>query len=184
VRSRLPAGLKPRFYIASWGAWLLAGVACTPPGATGGAAALPVTDHPLNGAPAPPFSLAVRNGDRASVATYAGKIVLLDFWATWCEPCRASFPAYQALVSRSGDRLALLAISEDDEEQGIDRFAEETGVHFPIAWDADKSVAQSYQLSSMPTLFIVDKNGLVRFVHAGYHAGDEDKISAAVASLL
>jgi cytochrome c biogenesis protein CcmG/thiol:disulfide interchange protein DsbE len=157
---------------------------CAPKGGPGAAAALPATDHPLSGSPAPGFSLMARDGASATLRDHSGKVVLVDFWATWCEPCRASFPRYQALLARYPDRVVVLGISEDDEEQGIDRFAEETGVRFPLAWDGDKSVAQSYQISGMPTLFIIDQQGLVRFVHSGFRPGDEQQISAAIDSLL
>jgi cytochrome c biogenesis protein CcmG, thiol:disulfide interchange protein DsbE len=161
-----------------------AAAGCTPKGGPGAAAALPATDHPLSGSPAPGFSLPARGGASASLHEHSGKVVLVDFWATWCEPCRASFPRYQALLDRYSGRVAVLGISEDDEEQGIDRFAEETGVGFPLAWDGDKSVAQRYQISGMPTLFIIDQQGLVRFVHSGFRPGDERQISAAIDSLL
>ena len=160
-----------------------ASTGCAPKGGPG-AASLPVRDHPLRGAPAPDFRLPARGGAAASLSEHAGKVVLVDFWATWCEPCRSSFPEYQALVARYADRVVVLGISEDDEEHGIERFAEETGVSFPLAWDADKSVAQTYQISGMPTLFIIDQRGLVRFVHAGFRPGDELQISAAIDSLL
>jgi peroxiredoxin len=164
--------------------WLAgAGLGCAPKGGPG-PAPLPVTDHPLSGAPAPDFRLTARGGASASLGEHAGKVILLDFWATWCEPCRSSFPEYQALLARYADRLVVLGISEDDEEQGIDRFAEETAVRFPLAWDADKAVAQRYQITGMPTLFIIDQRGLVRFVHAGFRPGDEHQISAAIDSLL
>ena len=159
-------------------------VACTPPGATGGAAPLPVSDHPLSGAPAPDFKLTARSGQPTSLSAHAGQVVLLDFWATWCEPCRLSFPEYQALLGRYGDSVVVLGISEDDEDNGIDRFAEEAGARFPIAWDGDKAVAQRYQINSMPTLFIIDKSGLIRFVHSGFRPGDQQQISAAIDSLL
>ena len=82
-------------------------------------------------------------------------------------------------------RLALEALIRAAEPiGGIERFAAETGVSFPLAWDADKSVAQTYQISGMPTLFIIDQRGLVRFVHAGFRPGDELQISAAIDSLL
>lgn len=158
--------------------------ACTPRAGHAGAVALPVTDHPLSGAPAPDFTLAARSGEPASVSAYAGRVVLVDFWATWCQPCRSSFPEYQALLARYGGAVAVVAISEDDEAGGIDSFVAETGVRFPIAWDSDKSVAQRYRISSMPTLFIIDQSGLVRFVHAGFRAGDQQQISAAIDSLL
>lgn len=165
---------------------VVAGAAgCTPPGTTSGAAApLPPSSHPLSGSPAPHFELTSRGGGTASVAAHAGRVVLLDFWATWCDPCRLSFPEYQALSARYGDNLVILAISEDDEVDGIDGFVRETGATFPVAWDGDKSVAQRYQISGMPTLFIIDKSGLVRFVHAGFRAGDEAQIQAAIDTLM
>jgi peroxiredoxin len=162
---------------------VLGAAGCTPKGGPG-AAALPDTEHPLRGAPAPDFSLAVRGGDAANLGAYAGKVVLVDFWATWCEPCRSSFPEYQALIATYADRVVVVGISEDDEADGIDQFAAETGVRFPLAWDGDKGVAQRYQISSMPTLFIIDRNGLVRYVHAGFRPGDEAMVRAAIDSLL
>jgi peroxiredoxin len=172
-------------WLAAAGRAAALGGACAPKGgAGGGAAPLPATDHPLSGAPAPDFNLTARGGTRASLSGYAGKVVLVDFWATWCEPCRSSFPQYQALLGRYADRVVVLGISEDDEDHGIDRFAQETGASFPLLWDGDKSVAQSYQISGMPTLFIIDQSGLVRFVHSGFRPGDEAQISAAIDSLL
>jgi len=165
---------------SSWGAF-----ACTPPGAGSGAAApLPASDHPLSGSPAPTFSLSALSGSAASLDAYAGRVVLLDFWATWCDPCKLSFPAYQSLSAKYGDALAVVAISEDDEADGIGAFIRETGATFPIAWDNDKAVAQRYQISGMPTLFIIDKSGLVRFVHSGFRPGDEAQIQAAIDSLM
>jgi peroxiredoxin len=165
--------------------WLFATwLGCMPPSAGGGTAPLPVSEHPLSGEPAPEFSLAARGGNPTSLSSYAGQVVLLDFWATWCQPCRASFPEYQAIADRYASRVAVLAISEDEDESGIDAFAAEAGVRFPIVWDGDKALAQSYRLGSMPTLFIIDKNGLIRFVHAGFRPGDQHPISAAIDSLL
>jgi thiol-disulfide isomerase/thioredoxin len=162
----------------------LAAAGCANTTGSGAAAPLPATDHPLRGSPAPGFSLTARNGASANPSDHAGKVILIDFWATWCEPCRSSFPEYEALVARYRGRVVVLGISEDDEDQGIESFARETGASFPLAWDGDKSVAQLYQISTMPTLFIVDQQGLVRFVHAGFERGDERQISAAIDSLL
>ena len=165
---------------------LLGAVGCTPHGgsAGGAAAALPVGNHPLSGSPAPDFSLVSRQGAAAQPGAHGGHVVLIDFWATWCEPCRLSFPEYQSLLAKYGDSVVVMGVSEDDEAAGIDRFAEETGVRFPIAWDSDKSVAQRYQIKSMPTLFIIDKGGLIRFVHQGFRPGDGDQIAASIDSLL
>lgn len=152
----------------------------------GAGAASPDGDkHALLGSPAPEFDLPAQSGGkRASLADAKGKVVLVDFWATWCAPCKASFPKYQAIVSKYGGAVVLLGLSEDDEADGIGAFAKETGVTFPLAWDKDKSVASSYQPGSMPTSFLVDKNGLVRFVHAGFREGDEARVEAELKSLL
>jgi peroxiredoxin len=80
--------------------------------------------------------------------------------------------------------VVVFGISEDDEPDDIAGFVKETGVKFPVAWDAKKSVASGYQPETMPTLFIVDGNGLVRFVHLGFRDGDEADVEAKIKSLL
>jgi peroxiredoxin len=145
----------------------------------------PGGNHPLVGKPAPEFNLPAQSGGkRASLAGAQGKIVLVDFWATWCGPCKASFPKYEALAKKFPDDVVVVGISEDDESDGIKAFAAETGATFLLAWDAEKSVAGSYHPDSMPTSFIVDKNGLVRFVHSGFRDGEEKQIEAQVKSLI
>jgi thiol-disulfide isomerase/thioredoxin len=156
---------------------------------TSGAAVPELDEHPLRGSPAPEIDLPVVHGaeperPRALVSHYAGRVLLLDFWATWCEPCKRSFPHYQQLAARYPDRIAVLGVSEDDENVGIAEFAAETGAAFPLVWDQGKSVAPRYRLKGMPTLFIVDQQGIVRFVKEGYLAGDEHDIERAVESLL
>jgi thiol-disulfide isomerase/thioredoxin len=144
-------------------------------------------DHTLLGAPAPNFSLptqGTKDSGELSLASADGKVRLIDFWATWCQPCRLSFPKYQELQQRYGERIAIFAISEDDDNQGIAGFAAETGATFTLLWDQSKAVSAGYSVEAMPTLFIVDQNGLVRHVHSGFRAGDEDQIDAVIASLL
>jgi peroxiredoxin len=169
--------------VAAASIWVTLG--CTPKGGQSSAATLPASDHPLAGSPAPAFELSSpASGASAGLSQYQGRVVLVDFWATWCEPCRESFPRYQALTERYGNKIAVIGVSEDDDHIGIDSFGQETGVSFPLVWDDEKSVAQEYQIKGMPTLFIIDKNGLVRFVHSGFYKGDEARITAAVDSLL
>ena len=141
--------------------------------------------NPLIGSPAPDFDLpAQAGGKRASLSSVRGKVVLVDFWATWCAPCKASFPKYEALAKSHGDAVAIIGISEDDEADGIADFAKETGVSFTLAWDRDKSVASTYHPGSMPTSFVVDGNGLVRFAHSGFRDGEEATIDKEIKSLL
>lgn len=141
--------------------------------------------HALVGAPAPAFELrAVSGGGDQSLAAYAGKVVIVDFWATWCQPCKESFPAYQKLVARMGGDLVVVGVSQDEDAKAIPAFLSETGAKFPVVWDDGKSVAKSYDPPSMPTAFVVDKSGIVRFVHVGYHPGDEATLEDEVRSLL
>jgi peroxiredoxin len=81
-------------------------------------------------------------------------------------------------------QLVVVGVSQDDDAQGIAAFRSETGAKFPLVWDEGKAVAKSYDPPSMPTAFIVDKSGIVRFVHVGYRAGDEATLEEEVQSLL
>ena len=161
---------------------LVAGPGCG--AGTGPSAAHAVADHPLLGAPAPDFELPSADGKRkVGLAAQAGKVVIVDFWATWCEPCRASFPAYQRLVDELGGKLSVIGVSVDEEPSGIAAFAASTGAKFPLAWDEGQGVSKSYQPPTMPTSFVVDAHGVVRFVHAGFTDGDEAQLKTEVSSL-
>lgn len=180
-RRRLPRRSLGRFLfvLAAVG---LAGCAGGGAGASQSSAGV---SHPLLGAPAPPFELPEATGGGAqSLAAHAGKIVIVDFWATWCEPCKLSFPAYQKLVDELAGQLVVIGVSQDDDAQGIAAFRAETGVAFPIVWDDGKALAKAYDPPTMPTAFVIDQSGIIRFVHAGYRAGDEATLEEEVRSLL
>ncbi|HVY29731.1 MAG TPA: TlpA disulfide reductase family protein [Polyangiaceae bacterium] len=151
----------------------------------GGANSAAGASHALVGAPAPAFELReVSGGGDQSLEAYAGKVVIVDFWATWCKPCKESFPAYQKLVTQMGGDLVVVGVSQDDDSKGIAAFLSETGAKFPVVWDDGKAVAKSYDPPSMPTAFVIDKSGIVRFVHVGYRPGDEATLEDEVRSLL
>jgi thiol-disulfide isomerase/thioredoxin len=173
-RSLLAAGLA-----------LPLGLAGCAGGASGPGKSSASVSHSLVGAPAPGFELPdVGGAGDQSLDAHAGKVVIVDFWATWCEPCKQSFPVYQKLVDAMGGELVVLAVSQDDDAKGIPAFRSETGAKFPIVWDDGKAVAKTYDPPTMPTAFIVDKSGIIRFVHAGYRAGDEATLEEEVRSLL
>ena len=137
------------------------------------------------GAPAPDFSLApVDGGSPIGPTTYAGKVLIVDFWATWCAPCRQSFPVYQRLVEKFGGRLEVIGVSVDEAADGIGKFRNETGVRFPLVWDQGQAVAASYKPGTMPTSFVVDRSGLVHSIHEGFHQGDEATFEQEIRSLL
>jgi peroxiredoxin len=141
--------------------------------------------HELTGAMAPDFELEPAGGGApVGPAKFQGKVVLVDFWATWCEPCRESFPAYQRLVDKFGGRVAVLGVSVDETEADIPAFKAETGVSFPLVWDREQSVAATYKPAKMPTCYVVDQKGLIRHVHEGFHPGDAAEIERIVTGLL
>jgi cytochrome c biogenesis protein CcmG, thiol:disulfide interchange protein DsbE len=180
VRERLPLGRRSLLGLSG----VLALVGCA--GANGGgAASSAASSHALVGAPAPAFELRdVAGGGDQSLEAYAGKVVIVDFWATWCEPCKQSFPAYQKLVTELGGDVIVVGISQDDDAKGIPAFLSETGAKFPIVWDDGKAVAKAYDPPTMPTAFVLDRSGIVRFVHSGYRPGDEATLEAEARSLM
>ncbi len=182
VGERAPLASRSRRALVA--ASLLLGACAGGMGGGGGSSSSSAT-HALVGAPAPAFELReVAGGGDQSLEAYAGKVVIVDFWATWCEPCKQSFPVYQKLVTHMGGDLVVVGISQDDDAKGIPAFLSETGAKFPVVWDDGKAVAKAYDPPSMPTAFVVDKSGIVRFVHVGYRAGDEATLEEEVRSLM
>lgn len=117
-----------------------------------------------------------------------GKVVILDFWGTYCEPCKESFPKYQAMATQFGADLAIIAVSEDEADaakvEDLKKFADKAKAKFVILWDKDKSIAKAYNPEKMPTAFIIDKEGKITSIHAGYTAGEDKKIAEEVKGLL
>lgn len=147
------------------------------------------SQHGLIGAPAPSFTAEVVTGrGPTSLVEARGKVVIVDFWATFCGPCKRSFPKYQQLVDAFGGDVVVLAVSIDEPENAskaeLQAFAKETGVTFPLLWDKDHSVVARYAPPTMPTSFVLDRSGVVRHVHAGFKPGEEAEIAAEVRALL
>jgi peroxiredoxin len=143
----------------------------------------------LVGNPAPDFSVKPVAGRKAPVSLKSlhGSVVLLDFWGTFCEPCKKSFPKLQDLYAKYSDKgLQIVGVSEDevDDKDKIPGFAGTYGVHFPLAWDEDKAIAREYKPETMPSTFVIDRKGVVRYAHAGYHDGEEIEIEKEVEELL
>ncbi|AKT41983.1 TlpA family protein disulfide reductase [Chondromyces crocatus] len=154
-----------------------------------GAAETGANQGGLVGQKAPEISAEAVTGEGPkTLGEASGKVVILDFWATYCDPCKKSFPKYQEIVDELGSDLAVIAISVDDpddaSEDKLKKFAEETGVKFAIVWDKEKATAGKYSPPKMPTSFIIDKEGTVKHIHAGYESGEEAKIVEEVKALL
>jgi len=139
----------------------------------------------LEGQPAPDFSLKSSTGENLRLSEYRGDVVMINFWATWCGPCRQEMPLLDELYSRY-QRVGfnLLGVNIDDDSRRAMRMIEELGVNFPVLFDARKEVSELYAVDAMPVTVIVDREGTVRYVHHGYKPGYEDKYLDQIRSLL
>jgi cytochrome c biogenesis protein CcmG/thiol:disulfide interchange protein DsbE len=143
----------------------------------------------LVGRPAPPFHLNALAGAKGTVSLQSlrGKVVLIDFWGTFCEPCKRSFPRLQELNAKYAESgLEIVAISEDEVEDRdkVPAFAQTYGASFVVGWDEDRAIAKAYKPETMPSSYIVDKKGFVRFAHLGYHDGEEVEDEREIKDLL
>ena len=183
VLSRL---MPHRFDFARALVFALTVTACGPPDKS---ADSPAAAGELVGNPAPDFKVRAVTGSRETISLKAlrGQVVLLDFWGTFCEPCKKSFPKLEKLSQKyGGSGLHVVGISEDDvdDKDKISGFAQAYGAKFPLAWDGDKAIARRYKPETMPSSFLIDKDGIVRFEHIGFHDGEELAIDGEVRSLL
>lgn len=136
---------------------------------------------------APAFSVDSMNGaGKAAVAS--GKVTIVDFWATWCEPCKKSFPKYQELYVKykaSGLEIVAVSVDDDDKKSSIAEFAKtHGGAKFPVGWDDGHKIADKWKPGGMPSAYVLDKQGVVRFIHKGYHDGEDAEIEKEIKSLL
>ncbi len=144
-------------------------------------------DTITNGQPAPAVDLPNLpiDGSRTSLASLQGKVVYLDFWASWCGPCRLSLPRLNSLRNELGEQgFEVLAINVDEFEEDALQFLQEFPVDYPVVWDNAGHSPQSFGILGMPTAFIIDRKGVVREVHQGFRKSDSDKIRARVVQLL
>jgi DsbE subfamily thiol:disulfide oxidoreductase len=123
---------------------------------------------PQVGHPAPDFTLATTNDEALTLSQLKGKPVLLNFWATWCPPCRAEMPHIQAAYKEYGAAgLIVVAIDEQESADEVRRFANEFGLTFPLALDTSGQVGQKYLARALPTSFFVDRGGIIRHKFTG-----------------
>ena len=120
-----------------------------------------------------------------SLSDYKGQVVYLDFWASWCKPCVASFPKLEALQQKYGNHgFTVLAINLDENKANALAFLQKHPVTYPVLYDKDAKVAESYQVAAMPSSYFIDKKGNIRLSHRGFVPGDEVKIEKAIQFLL
>jgi peroxiredoxin len=134
---------------------------------------------------APNFTLKSTTGANFRLSELRGEVVMINFWATWCPPCRQEMPVLEKLYSRYRNLgFQLLGVSIDEKSAKAKNMAKRLKVNYPILFDSAKSVSELYDVDAMPTTVMVDRDGRVRHIYRGYLPGHEGKYRANIRGLL
>jgi len=140
---------------------------------------------PWTGGATPPLVLQDLNGRTHRLADYRGKVVLVNFWATWCEPCREEMPSIERLrQSLAGTPFEVLAVNIGEPRGRIERFLEKMPLGFPVLLDRDSSAAKAWKARVVPATFLVGPDGRIRYVHYGELDWSSEPVRKRVAELL
>jgi len=118
-------------------------------------------------APAPNFELSLLSGETVQLDDFQGQVVLLNFWATWCGPCRLEMPAFQERSETYSDELSVVAVNFDEPQADVQDFVDELGLTFEILLDPGAEIQRLYQVRGYPTSYFIDTEGIVRILHIG-----------------
>lgn len=137
------------------------------------------------GAPAPGFELNSNSGKPVSLADLRGQIVLVNFWASWCGPCRQEMPILEQLNHQYRNKgVALVGINVEPDTAAATDWLKATPVTFPILYDVDSKVSKLYEVQGMPNTVILDRKGVVRYIHRGYSPGAENEYLDQIRALI
>jgi peroxiredoxin len=164
---RSPTGLRPLLALLLLGTPALAAAAAQP------------------GAAAPDFTLAARDGGKVRLADLKGQVVMINFWATWCGPCRQEMPLLAQIHTKYEPLgFTMLGVNVEPDSAAAVAWLKNVPVTFPILFDTDSSVAGTFGVEGMPSSVLVDREGKVRYVHRGYKPGDEARYADMIRSLV
>lgn len=126
-----------------------------------------------------------KGGPPVDLRTYQGKVLYVDFWASWCVPCRTSMPALEAMYRKYRDRgFVVVGVNKDDRWTDAERFLQKYPASFPLASDADENVVRGFAVAAMPSGYLVDRKGIVRGVHVGFTAETAHALDREIDELL
>jgi cytochrome c biogenesis protein CcmG, thiol:disulfide interchange protein DsbE len=132
----------------------------------------------------PSYVATTIDGEEVTSESLRGKVVIVDFWATWCAPCRDSFPFYSKLVEEHADDLVVLAVSVDPDKKKVVEFFEGQDHRLTVVWHQKHPLAKSFGPATFPTSYVIDREGVVRHVHVGYDEDTGKETRAQVEQLL
>lgn len=122
---------------------------------------------------------------KLDLAQYRGKVVYLDFWASWCPPCRQSFPWMNAMQQKYGQQgLVIIAVNVDQHTQDAVKFLKERPAHFRVVYDPQGKLAERYNLIGMPSSFVIGRSGRIRYRDMGFRDSSPKKYEAEIVNLL
>ncbi len=134
---------------------------------------------------APDFTLKSNQGGNIRLEELKGEVVMLNFWASWCGPCRQEMPLMNEIFAKyEGLGFTILAVNVDEDQSDADRFLKAVPVDFPVVYDASSEVSELYSVDAMPTTVMIDRNGNKRFSHRGYKPGYENEYTNQVKQLI
>jgi thiol-disulfide isomerase/thioredoxin len=137
--------------------------------------------------PAPGFRLSGRDGKAIDLSQFKGQVVMINFWATWCKPCRDEMPLLEDIYKKYKPMgFTMLAVNVEPDSKAAEVWLGKLSkpVTFPVAFDTDSKVSKMYKVAVMPSTVIVDRKGNVRIMHKGYKAGDENVYLTQIRSML
>ena len=137
--------------------------------------------------PAPAFSLSARGGKTIALDQFKGQVVMINFWASWCGPCRTEMPILEDIYKKYKPMgFTMLAVNVEPDTAAAEAWLAKLSkpVTFPVAFDTDSKVSKLYKVPGMPTTVFVDRKGNVRVLHKGYKPGDENVYLTQIRSLL
>ena len=140
---------------------------------------------PTVGIKAIDFTLRNSLGKKVSLSAQKGKVVLLDFWASWCAPCKEEMPFLDMLLTNYGKKgFTILAVNIDNNQNNALKFLNEYNIKLSPLLDANKRVVSMYDVDKMPTSYIIDKEGWIRYIHSGFKSEDFYKYKTEIEALL
>lgn len=135
--------------------------------------------------PAADFTLKSRSGQNLRLSEQKGNVVLINFWASWCGPCRQEMPKLEALYQKYQHLgFTILGVNVDKESGKGEALLKDSAVSFPILFDPESTVSRLYNIKAMPTTIIVDRSGNKRYLHLGYKSGEEEIYRDVIKGLL
>lgn len=135
--------------------------------------------------PAPDFQLPALGGKQLSLGAFKGQVVMINFWATWCGPCRKEMPLLEQIQKKYAPLgFTMLGVNVEEDTTQMEAFLGDVPVTFPVLLDPANQVSKLYDVAAMPSTVIVDRKGNVRFIHQGYQPGDESRYQDVIRQLI